>query len=180
MKKALFLSAVFLSLLSGCQKETPNVLPNPTPSEPEEVSIKSTIILSDKGITTSKINADTILRFSQNDAHHLYKIDARFYDTLGAEQAHVTADSGTANDKTQYVQLWGQVKVAYANGTKIDGDSLKWDQANQKVTTEGFVKIVKKDGSILKGEGLTTDPEFSSYRLKKPYGSVKIPDEETK
>jgi LPS export ABC transporter protein LptC len=165
-------------LLSSCQKEAPDVLPNPAPSEPEEVSIQSTIILSDRGVLTSKIKADTILRFYQSDLRRLYKIEARFYGTLGAEQARVTADSGTANEKTQFVQLWGNVKVAYANGTKIDGDSLKWDQANQKVATEGFVKIVKKDGTVLEGEGLTTDPQFDSYRLRKPKGAVKIPEEE--
>lgn len=180
MVRGFLVFAVLSGLFFACQREAPNLLPNPTPSEPEEISIKATIFLSDRGTRTSQINADTILRFSQDDARHLYKIDARFYDTLGTEQAHVIADSGTANEKTQYVQLWGHVNVAYANGTKIDGDSLKWDQANQKVTTEGFVKIVKKDGSVLEGEGLTTDPQFSSYRLRKPVGSVKIPEEEGK
>ena len=179
MKRAWILTTVWLCFL-GCQKEAPNVLPNPAPSEPDEVLFNSTITLTEQGTLKSKIKADRILRYENQAPLFLYHIDALFYDSLKRQQARVTADSGSANEKNQYVELRGHIQVVYSNGTKIDGDSLTWDQANQKVTTEGFVKIIKKDGSVLTGTGLETDPQFKSYRLKNPAGEVRVPEEKNK
>jgi lipopolysaccharide assembly outer membrane protein LptD (OstA) len=75
------------------------------------------------------------------------------------------------------VELRGNVHVFYSNGTEIVADSLKWDQPNDRVNTEGFVKITKRDGSVLTGIGLTTDPRFTSYRLKNPVGEVQVSKE---
>ncbi|MCI0331544.1 MAG: LPS export ABC transporter periplasmic protein LptC [candidate division Zixibacteria bacterium] len=175
--KVAMLALVFL--LSACQKQTPALLPHPAPSEPDEVLFNSTITLTSRGTLTSQIKADRIVRYANREPMFLYDINGIFYDSSGNEQARVTADSGTAVERTRYVELRGQVKVLYANGTEIDADSLKWDQANGRVMTEGFVKIVKKDGSILTGSGLVTDPHFTSYHLKNPAGEVKVPKEET-
>ena len=104
----------------------------------------------------------------------------RVLPSLERAQARVKADSGTAVEKTRYVELRGNVQVLYTNGTEIESDSLKWDQANDRVATEGYVKITKKDGSILTGRGLETDPRFTSCRLKNPAGAVSVPKEETR
>ena len=140
----------------------------------------STITLTSRGKLTSQIKADKILRYASQEPMFLYGINALFYDSSGNAQARVKADSGSAIEKTRSVELRGQVKVLYSNGTEIDADSLKWDQVNDRVMTEGFVKITKTDGSILTGSGLTTDPRFTSYRLKNPVGEVEVPKEETK
>ncbi len=163
--------------LLGCQKQEQSNIPNPAPSEPDEVLFNSTINLTSRGILTSKIKADKILRFEEREPMFLYKIDASFFDSAGKEEARVKADSGTAVERTNFVQLRGNVKVLYANGTVIDTDSLKWDQEKDRVTTDGYVKIVKKDGSEIEGEGLITDPQFTSYRIIKPVGSIKVEEE---
>ncbi|HLG94626.1 MAG TPA: LPS export ABC transporter periplasmic protein LptC [candidate division Zixibacteria bacterium] len=164
----------------SCQRKTPDSLPHSTPSEPDEVLFNSTITLTSRGTLTSQIKADRILRYAGQEPMFLYSINALFYDSAGKEQARVTADSGSAIERTRYVELRGNVKVLYSSGTEIDADSLKWDQVNDRVMTEGFVKITKKDGSILGGRGLTTDPHFTSYRLKDPVGEVEVPKEEAK
>ncbi len=179
MKKINALPFALALLLLACQKQTPNSLPHPSPSEPDEVLFNSTITLTSRGTLTSQIKADKIMRYANQEPMFLYGINALFYDLSGRQQARVTADSGTAVERTRYVELQGKVRVFYSNGTEIDSDSLKWDQANDRVTTEGFVKITKKDGSILTGSGLTTDPRFTSYRLKNPVGEVKVPKEAT-
>lgn len=170
---------VLLALtLASCQKQNPDSLPRTAPSEPDEVLFNSTITLTSRGTLTSRIKADRIMRYANQEPMLLHAIDAEFYDSTGREQARVTADSGSAIERSRYVELRGNVKVLYSNGTEIDADSLKWDQVNDRVTTEGFVKITKKDGSILTGSGLATDPRFTSYRLKNPVGEVKVPKEE--
>lgn len=166
--------------LLACQKQEQNSVPNPAPSEPEEVLFNSTINLSSRGVLTSSIKADKILRFEDREPMVLYEIDAFFYDSTGKEEARVKADSGLAVERTNFVQLRGNVKVIYANGTVIDTDSLKWDQAADRVTTDGYVKIVKKDGSKIEGDGLITDPRFTSYRILKPFGSIRVEEKEEK
>ncbi|MGH8003610.1 MAG: LPS export ABC transporter periplasmic protein LptC [Limisphaerales bacterium] len=169
---------VLAFFVQACQRKTPDSLPHPTPSEPDEVLFNSTITLTSRGTLTSQIKADKIVRYASQEPMFLYIINALFYDSIGNEQARVAADSGSAVERIRYVELRGNVKVLYSNGTEIDADSLKWDQANDRVMTEGFVKITKTDGSILTGRGLVTDPHFTSYRLKNPVGEVKVPKEE--
>jgi LPS export ABC transporter protein LptC len=176
-KTRLFLFLLAL-VFASCQKQNSDSLPHSAPSEPDEVLFNSTITLTSRGTLTSQINADRILRYAGREPMFLYKIDALFFDSTGKEQARVTADSGSAVERTRYVELRGGVQVFYSNGTEIVADSLKWDQPNDRVTTEGFVKITKKDGSVLTGTGLETDPRFTSYRLKNPVGEVQVPKEE--
>lgn len=180
MQKTSFFLLLFALSLASCQKKTPDSLPHPAATEPEEVLFNSTITLTSRGTLTSQIKADKILRYAGQEPMFLHQINAFFYDSAGNEQARVTADSGSALERTRYVELRGSVQVFYSNGTEIVADSLKWDQPNDRVTTEGFVKITKKDGSILTGSGLTTDPRFTSYRLKNPVGEVQVPKEEPK
>ena len=171
--------ALALSLVT-CQRKSPDTLPSPAPSEPDEVLFNSAITLTNRGALTSEIKADKILRYTGQKPMLLYGIAAIFYDSLEKEEARVTADSGRAVEETRYVELHGSVRVFYTNGTKIEADSLKWDQTNDRVTSEGNVKITKKDGSILTGQGLETDPRFTTFRLKKPAGEVAVPTEKTK
>lgn len=179
MRKIKAFALVLALSFSACQKQTPDSLPHPAPSEPDEVLFNSTITLTHRGVLTSRIKADKILRYANREPMFLYGINAAFYDSLENEGSRVKADSGSAIERTRYVELRGNVQVFYTNGTEIEADSLKWDQANDQVTTEGFVKITKKDGSILTGRGLRTDPHFTSYRLKNPVGEVEVPKEET-
>src|SRR3972149_2877562 len=130
MKKINALPFTLALLLLACQKQTPNSLPHPSPSEPDEVLFNSTITLTSRGTLTSQIKADKILRYASQEPMFLYGINALFYDSSGNEQTRVKADSGSAIERTRYVELRGQVKVLYSNGTEIDADSLKWDQAN--------------------------------------------------
>lgn len=180
MQKTNFFLFLFALALASCQKNTPDSLPHPAATEPDEVLFNSTITLTNRGTLTSQIKADKILRYAGLEPMFLYQINALFYDSTGSLQARVTADSGSAIERTRYVELRGNVQVFYSNGTEIAADSLKWDQPNDRVTTEGFVKITKKDGSILTGSGLTTDPRFTSYQLKNPVGEVQVPKEEPK
>lgn len=172
-----YVGLVLIACFLACQKQEQGNIPNPVPSEPDEVLFNSTINLTSRGILTSKIKADKILRFEGKEPMFLYEIDAYFYDSTGKEEARVKADSGTAVERTNFVHLRGNVKVLYANGTVIDTDSLKWDQAGDKVTTDGYVKIVKKDGTEIEGEGLITDPQFTSYRIIKPVGSIPVEEQ---
>ncbi len=180
MKTILLCCLTMALFVLSCQKQTPDSLPHSAPSEPDEILFNSTITLTSRGTLTSQIKADKILRYAGQEPMFLYTINAFFYDSAGNDQARVTADSGSAIERTRYVELRGNVKVLYANGTEINADSLKWDQVNDRVTTEGFVKITKKDGSILSGSGLATDPHFTSYRLKNPVGEVEVPKENTR
>lgn len=180
MKRIITLAFALAFSFVACQRKSPDALPNPAPSEPDEVLFNSTITLTNRGALTSEIKADKILRYANQKPMLLYGIAALFYDSLEKEEARVKADSGMAVEETRYVELRGHVRVFYTNGTEIEADSLKWDQANDRVTSEGNVKITKKDGSILTGKGLETDPRFTSYRLKKPAGEVTVPEEETR
>lgn len=61
----------------------------------------------------------------------------------------------------------------------IQGDTLKtefmvWDSKKQKIYTDQYVKIIKKDNQIFTGTGFESDMDFSSYQIKGLKGQMYV------
>ena len=69
-------------------------------------------------------------------------------------------------EKTNKLQVWGNVKIVSENGVTLEADSLFWDQQRDSITTESFVKITKR-GNIQTGYGLESDSRLTNVRIKK-------------
>lgn len=62
--------------------------------------------------------------------------------------------------------------------TNIQGDSLKtehliWDEKSEKIETEEFVKIIRKD-QVITGIGLTSDQDMLNWKIKNPKGVLYV------
>src|SRR5262249_29789744 len=81
--------------------------------------------------------------------------------------------------------LEGQSKVYLRDSiiaiNKVNQDTLRckelwWDQNQQKFYTEKEVRIYKKDGTILFGDGMESTQDFTNIKILHPNNSIfKVP-----
>ena len=62
--------------------------------------------------------------------------------------------------------------------TNVDGDSLLtehliWEEKNEKIYTEEFVKIIRED-QIITGVGLTSDQDMANWKIKNVKGILYV------
>ena len=115
---------------------------------------------------------DTVPRFEFPNTIHVDFFD----DSLRVES---TLDAHFAK------YLEGQSKVYLRDSiiaiNKVNQDTLRckelwWDQNQQKFYTEKAVRIYKKDGTILFGDGMESTHEFTHFKILHPNNSIfKVP-----
>ena len=55
----------------------------------------------------------------------------------------------------------------------LETEALFWDELNERIYTEAFVKITKQE-QVIMGEGFESDIYFSEYTLKKSRGMINL------
>jgi LPS export ABC transporter protein LptC len=65
------------------------------------------------------------------------------------------------------------VVVINENGEKLNTEQLFWDQKEQKITSNTFVKITRKT-EIIMGDGLESNQDFTRYKIKKIRGTLQV------
>ena len=104
-------------------------------------------------------------------------IEVFFFDSMGKQETRMRA-----NQATNYInkQLWhatGDVVVVNKKGEQLNTEELYWDERQEKIYSEVFVKITTEK-EIIMGEGFEADQNFDNYVINKVTGQIAIEDEE--
>ncbi len=92
-------------------------------------------------------------------------VQIRFFDDNEKEFSLLTAPGGIMNIKSRDILVGDSVTVLTNDSTKLFTDSLFWQNDSQKIMTDGYVKILKKNGSVIEGKGLRTDPYLRKIEI---------------
>jgi LPS export ABC transporter protein LptC len=133
---------------------------------PDQILHHSDIVVTKRGSKEVVIHSVYLEKYLSRDSTLMVKIDALFYDSLGAVASALTADSGIVRENTQQMEVWSNVKVVSQNGVTLEADSLQWDQKRNQVITESFVKITYQ-GNEQTGFGLESDARLTNFRIKR-------------
>ena len=91
----------------------------------------------------------------------------------------ITADSGIIYSATNLVDLRGNVVIESYDGKKLETTQLYWDRVNEWIfTQEKFTYTNPEDSSIMDGEGMDFNRDFSFFNAHKTYGLMMIKEEE--
>ena len=148
---------------SGDSKDQPKKAVVPIP---DQTLYQSDILISEHGMKKALIKFEYLEKYQSRDSTLMTDIDATFFDSLGRVSSTLISDSGIVREKTNKLQVWGNVKIVSENGVTLEADSLFWDQQRDSITTESFVKITKR-GNIQTGYGLESDSRLTNVRIKK-------------
>src|SRR3989304_8897433 len=172
----IFLSILFLSC-SIEETKPPQVTSQDTP---DQILENSTTILSVGGIKSTVIKADYLIKYEKKDVTLARVIQADFFDKEGKHTSVLRADSGFIHEQRQDMEVLGNVLVITDDGLKLETSSFGWDPKINKIVTDDFVKITKKN-DIITGYGLESDSELKNIKIKKNVkGQIEEPGKKEK
>lgn len=104
------------------------------------------------------------------------KVD--FYDDK-SQKSIITADYGIVYSQTSLIDLRGNVVIESHDGKKLETPQLFFDRKNNWIfTEETFTYTNPEDGTVMDGEGMDFNKDFSFFKAHKTYGLMTIKEEE--
>ena len=80
------------------------------------------------------------------------------------------------NGQISNLSVRNNVHVVNKKQEEMNTEELNWDQVNDRVWTDRFIKISTKD-EIIYGEGFEANQDFTSYEIKRITGTIKVQEE---
>lgn len=100
-------------------------------------------------------------------------IEVEFFDDKEALQSRLTANYAIRKEKSLIMEAKQDVVVVNEKGETLNTEHLIWDESNDLIHTEEFVKITTKD-EILFGDGLESNQSFTKYKIKNIKGTINL------
>ncbi len=167
MKTSLLIkiSLGLLLLISGCGKEEPKAPKFPL-EVPDQVMENTVITFTEEGVKSAVIHANYLAVYEKLDLKKAKGVRVDFYDQEGNRTSVLEADSGLIREKQRSLEALGDVVVTTEEGIKLETFSLRWDPQKNKIVTDDFVKITKKE-DVITGYGLEADEELKHFVIKR-------------
>lgn len=128
--------------------------------------------LMEKGIKKVRVRGSYAATYNMeemNETHIDGPVRVQVFDSTGAIETRVTANSAIYRADESIFQLYGNVKVRTATGRRLVSEYLKWDQGSNNVSTPQFVIITTPSDSIA-GSGFEGTTDLSEYTIREVTG----------
>ncbi len=101
-----------------------------------------------------------------------------FFDEKN-QKSVISADYGIVYSQTNLIDLRGNVVIETHDGKKLETPQLFFDRKNNWIfTEETFTYTNPEDGTVMDGEGMDFNKDFSFFKAHKTYGLMTIKEEE--
>jgi LPS export ABC transporter protein LptC len=113
-----------------------------------------------------KVKTAYLERWGGSDSIFVKPIFADIYDSLGNKAAFLRADSGNLNMRMTFMRAYGRVYALSPKGAAVRADSLMWLKDDNKIRTDGFVRVVGETGDVLQGIGFVSDAKLENWSIR--------------
>lgn len=128
-------------------------------------------IYSEEGLLKIKIEAPLEYIYQNEDVFYPKNFRISMYDVNGKITTTLTADSGRFEQINKLYHAYGNVEVInHQQEQKVNTPELHWNQFKKEIYTDKEIAI-KTPTETLYGIGMTSNEEFSKYKILKPTGS---------
>ncbi|MGC6469821.1 MAG: LPS export ABC transporter periplasmic protein LptC [Flavobacteriales bacterium] len=140
---------------------------------PVETIIDCEVIYSDSANIRVLLNAKEMNRYSSDTNYIEFKngLKVQFFDDHGKKESELSSDYAIIDEENNIMKAQHNVIVRNIDGNILESETLSWDQENEKIYTNDFVKITTKKEVIL-GHGFESNQYFSKYSIKKIKGTI--------
>lgn len=167
-----------LVLLAGCGDEERKVEvagPDLMKLGADQVIVGLTHKMTRDGVLQGKLRADTAYVFNDESTVRLHAVDVTFFDDRGRPDSRLTADSGRYNLRTGDMEARGGVVVRdTVDSQRLESPQLLYDALRNELRTDTAF-VWHRDGDVVRGSGLATDPSLNDVRIEEPAGSSPSP-----
>jgi len=92
----------------------------------------------------------------------------------------IQADYGIIYSQTNLIDLRGNVVIETHDGKKLETPQLYWDRKEEWIfTQEKFTFTNPQDGTVMDGEGMDFNRDFSFFKAHRTYGLMTIKENES-
>ena len=106
-------------------------------------------------------------------------LEVEFFDEEN-NKSTITADYGIIYSYTNLIDLRGNVVIKTHDGKKLEAPQLYWDRSLEWIfTQEKFRYTNPEDGTVMDGEGMDFNRDFSLFNAHKTYGQMTIKEDES-
>lgn len=178
--KPFFLLTLFVTLiLLGCRSDLQTIDEIAGVDEgPTESAFNIEVIYSDQAHVRMILHAEQMDRY-ENEQTYLEMprgLHVVFYDTLMQQTSSMTAKYAISYEDSEIIEARDDVVVINELGEKLNTEQLIWDQKNEIIYSEKFVKITTED-EVTYGEGFRADERFDSWEITNPRGTFRVETE---
>ncbi len=159
MKKQFFILLLFTLL--GCKEET--IKENIEKYLPRIILENFTLIETSEA--KKKWNLTATSAYVYEEVINVDSVKIKFYDEQEKEFAWLKGNKGQLNIKNHNIVVRDSVILVAEDSTKLYTDSLFWQNDSQIIITDARVKIIKKDSTVIEGNGLKTTPDLQKIEI---------------
>lgn len=158
MKRILiFLLFIFL----GCEEET--IKENIEKHIPRITLENFTLIETSEG--KKKWNLTAVSAYVYEEVINVESVKIKFFNEQENEYAWLKGNRGQLNIKNHNIIVRDSVLLITEDSTELYTDSLFWQNDLQIIITDARVKIIKKDSTVIEGNGLKTTPDLEKIEI---------------
>lgn len=145
---------------------------------PNEAAKNTTILYSEYGNVLVKITAPVLNRYHGEKPYTEFEkgVHVWLFDSLNSVENEIICNYAIRYEKDKVMEGKGNVIVKNVNNEQLNTEYLVWDEKNDLIHTDKFVKITTPT-EILMGYGLESNSTFTNYEIKKPEGVILIDDD---
>lgn len=175
---ALFLGAAIL-LFSACENDIEKIKPFTAPENlPEVEATNIETMFTDSGEVRFFLKAPRLLRFENRGNEKSFiefpdGIELVKYDQNNEIISSITADYAKQFEKEKRWEAKNNVVATNVRGDTLKTEHLIWEEEQERIHTEEFVKIIRPD-QIITGIGFESDQSLQNWRIKNPKGTIYV------
>jgi LPS export ABC transporter protein LptC len=175
MKNTLFLCIIGFCCIA-CRD---TVVSHPAVFTDDDVAIEVgkdvEILYSDSAVVKVRVLGPVLHNYSSsNDPKQVFPegIKVTFFDALGAETSRLIAKNAVREQGKKLITARDSVILTTVNGEILETEELVWNENDERLTTQKFVKVTTPD-EVIYGFGLEANQDFTYWRILVPQGRMK-------
>ena len=172
MVKHLTICALIICTISACSNDMKDV--NELMGDVGtnvEIAKDVEIFYSDSAVVRIKISAPKLVRHiakSSQDEEFPEGLLVEFYNNRKRPYSWLKADYGMRNVLKKQIVTQGNVEMYNRKGEKLMTSELIWDESEEILSTEKFVKIIQPESQdTTTGFGFITNQDFTRFEIKR-------------
>jgi LPS export ABC transporter protein LptC len=179
--KCFFIMATVLGMAS-CENNLNTVtLVTSEDKTPLEVENNASIFYNDSAKTKFHLTSPRIEVYGGSDPYYLFSkgVSIDFYDDSAKVNGHLDANYAIRHENSKLMEADNNVSVLNRKGERLNTEQLFWDENRHKIYTNKFVRI-KTAKEIIYGDGLTSNEDFTQYKITNIRGTIQLDNPEDK
>ena len=173
-------ATVMFVLFPACSGGEKNLAEAITESDslPSMKTLGVTTLISDSGITRYKIiTEEWEIYDKKNPPYWAFEkgVYLEKFDSLFHIDARIKADTAYYYEKKKLWELRSNVHIRSQRGDKFDTDLLFWDEKQERVYSDKFIRIEQED-KIITGYGFESNQQMTEYQIYNNTGIFTVED----